>query len=144
MPTFILKKYDDTKEANTNEEQKAEDIKKEEELTITVLGTVSEIVANALNKVLKNTNIEIQEVNDTENQNSDIKVVSTEDINNDPITAFRFIKDNDIVFINNRGFTTDKEEWYLTNIANKTNNVFYTVESFISYITSRLGIQNVS
>lgn len=142
MPTFVLKKYDDPKEAKVDEEQKKEKDEKEE-LTITVLGTISEIVANALNKALKNTNVEIEEVEKNED-NSNIKIVSTEDINNDPISAFKFIKDNDVVFIDNRGFKTAKEDWYLTNIPNKTTKVFFTVEGFIKYITSALGIDNVS
>lgn len=144
MTTFILKKYDDNKTDIDKENQETEENKKEEQITITVLGTISEIVTNALNKALKNTNIQMQEVENTDNQKSDVKIVSTEDINSDPITAFKFIKDNDVIFIDNKGFNTDKEDWYLLNINNKTNNVFYTVESFIKYINSKLGIENVS
>lgn len=139
MPTFVLKKYNNFKE--DKEKNKEED--KEKKLTIMVLGSISEIVANALNKALKNTNIEMQEVQKTED-NPDVKIVSTEDINKDPILAFNFIKDNDVVFIDNKGFNTAKEDWYLTNISNKNTKVFFTVNSFIKHITSTLDIDNVS
>ncbi len=50
MTTFVLKKYN--QEKNINEPNPTEEKKEEapDELTITVTGTISEIVANALNK----------------------------------------------------------------------------------------------
>ena len=136
MATFVLKKYDkevvDEKPTETKPESEAK-----KELVITVTGSVAEIVANALNKALSN-DVEVIEQEDPALSNT--KAVSTEDINRDPIDTFKSIRDNDTVFIHNKGFTTAKEEWFLTNLPNKHSNVFYTVESFIAHIKTQLGI----
>lgn len=132
MTTFILKKYEDNKENITTKEK--EDTSNND-LLITIDGSISEIIIKALYKALDN-NIEINEQNTEE---SNIKVISTENINKLPLDTFNSIQKNDIVFIYNRGFKTSQEEWFLTNIFNKTNNIYYTLESFINFIKNKFN-----
>lgn len=143
MATFILKKYQPPEENNNSSEiDSSNDATKEsktpEELQITITGSISEIVSKALYASLKNTaNISV-DTDDANAEDSSVKVVSTEDINLDPIEAFKGIKKDDVVFIvNNKPFNTAKEEWFLLNLNNKTNKVIYTMESFLQYINSQ-------
>lgn len=145
MPTFVLKKYNqennvnnETKELDNTTNQDTNNINNDKELTITVTGTVAEIVANALNKVFEN-KVEITKTEE-DKTDSNIKAISTESVNSLPLDTFNFINKDDIVFIYNKGFSTAKEEWFLTNIENKTKNVFYTIESFIKFIKTKLEI----
>lgn len=139
MTTFLLKKYDDTT-PSPNNETKEENTTDNKELSIKVEGSVAEVIASALNKVLAN-KAEIVQVDD-ETAETSIKTLSTEDINEDPIKSFNSIQSNDVVFIDthNKGFTTAKEDWFLLNLPNKTSNVFYSVESLIKYVTTKLGV----
>jgi len=143
MATFVLKKYEekknDTGDSKPAEKTGEQEPEVDEKLVITVTGTVAEIVANALNKTLSN-KVEVIESEDP--ALSDIKAVSTEDINSDPANTFNSIKTNDAVFIHNTGFKTAKEEWFLMNLPNKNSNVFYTLESFIAYIKVKLNIKD--
>lgn len=150
MTTFVLKKYSDQTEDNLTEEQKLEQQteqkkeqqKKDEEvrLQIQLTGSVSSIVANALYKVLGNKQVELEEADseDVEGTESSIRVVSTEEINSSPVEAYRAISEEDIVFIDSKGFTTNEEEWFLMNLEHKPNRVFYTVESLANYLVSKL------
>lgn len=137
MPTFLLKKYETTQSEQVNQKNSETPVEKEEEnpeeMTIAVTDTISQIVATALYKVLKNTQVQIEEVEDTA-KDANVKAISTENINKEPVDTLRFIRDNDFVFIHTTGFTTTQEDWFLTNIENKTKNVVYTIESFINYI----------
>lgn len=141
MATFVLKKYEEKKsdlsQADPVEKTDESTPEEDEKLVITVTGTVAEIVANALNKVLSN---KVEVIESEDSSLADIKAVSTEDINSNPVDTFNSIKNNDVVFIYNSGFKTAKEEWFLTNLPNKNSNVFYTIESFISYIKVKLNI----
>lgn len=139
MATFILKKYEENKDEQNNDSAKQAQAKVEDErMTVTVVGSISEIVAKALYKALANkVNIEEQ----PDDAASDTKAISTEDINSAPLDTFNSINPNDAVFIHSEhGFKTREEEWFLTNIGNKTENVFYTVESFIKYIQQKLNV----
>lgn len=139
MTTFILKKYEENPEqkAGPTEEQKNE-AAKQEALSITVVGSISEIVAKALQKALAK-EVDIQEQPDM--APTQTKAISTEDINNAPLDTFRSINPDDTVFIHSEhGFSTAEEEWFLTNLGNKTKNVFYTVESFITHIKKQLNL----
>lgn len=138
MTTFVLKKYN--QETNINNPN-PEEVKKEEipeKLTITVTGTISEIVAKALQKALAN-KVQIEEVTE-DNKEAEVKAISTENINTDPLVTFESIHKDDIVFIHNNGFRTVAEEWFLTNIPNKTSNVFYTIESFTKFVKNKFKI----
>lgn len=147
MPTFLLKKYNQTPTEHVNQEapeqseqQKEEDKEKiPESMTITVSGSISQIVATALNKVLKNTDVNVEQI-ESEDQTADVKAISTENINEEPVDTLRNIHDNDFVFIHTNGFTTSQEEWFLTNMANKTNKVVYTLESFIKHIKAHFKL----
>lgn len=142
MTTFVLKKYDNSVQSPNSESNS--EIKPTEEVTIKVEGSVAEIVASALQSVLAN-KVNIQEVEDnqdTENTEQ-VKAISTEEINKDPLKAFNSINKQDIVFIQNKGFKTSTEEWFLLNIPNKTNTVFYTVESLLKHVCAKLDIAYV-
>lgn len=142
MTTFVLKKYDNSVQSPNSESNS--EIKPTEEITIKVEGSVAEIVASALQRVLAN-KVNIQEVEDnqdTENTEQ-VKAISTEEINKDPLKAFNSINKQDIVFIQNKGFKTSTEEWFLLNIPNKTNTVFYTVESLLKHVCAKLDIAYV-
>lgn len=142
MTTFVLKKYDNSVQSPNSETNT--EIKPTEEVTIKVEGSVAEIVASALQRVLAN-KVNIQEVEDnqdTENTEQ-VKAISTEEINKDPIKAFNAINKQDIVFIHNKGFKTSTEEWFLLNIPNKTNTVFYTIESLIKHVCAKLDVAYV-
>ena len=151
MTTFILKKYSDKesvpktdeekKELMEQEKQGAVQAKEEESIQIEVSGSISSIVAAALQKVLGNKNIQLDVVEDTNEEQADstIKAISSEDINNDPLKTFRSINDSDVVFISTEGFTTSQEEWFLTNLPNKTSKVFYSVEGLADFLVQQAG-----
>lgn len=142
MTTFVLKKYDNSVQSPNSETNT--EIKPTEEVTIKVEGSVAEIVASALQRVLAN-KVNIQEVEDnqdTENTEQ-VKAISTEEINKDPLKAFNSINKQDIVFIQNKGFKTSTEEWFLLNIPNKTNTVFYTIESLLKHVCAKLDVAYV-
>ncbi|EKD89552.1 MAG: hypothetical protein ACD_33C00045G0019 [uncultured bacterium] len=140
MTTFVLNKYEPKKEEKTtdqNTENETTEVETEkEEAYIMATGTISEIVYKALHKTFAN----VTELEENDNsKTSNYKAVSTEDINNNPIETFNSIKENDVVLIHtNKAFSTSKEEWFLSNIGNKTKNVFYTVESFVKYLESNI------
>lgn len=145
MTTFILKKYAEdqvVQTSNDNPNPESNDVNDKENkenldrITISTTGSISGIVATALGRVFKNTNVSIEKFEDT--VDSDIKVISSDSINKDPADTFNAIHKNDTILICNNGFTTLAEEWFLTNIPNKTENVFYTPDSFARHIKTRL------
>lgn len=138
MATFILKKYDENaSQQDTDQTKQINEETQKEQLTVSVVGSISEIVAKALYKALAN---KAEVVEKPDDEASSTKAISSEDINSAPLETFNSIQQNDAVFIHNNGFKTKEEEWFLTNIGNKTENVFYTVESFISYIKKKLNL----
>lgn len=147
MATFVLKKYSDKIEEEvprTEEELEAErksgvEKRREEFLTIHVTGSISSIIAQALQKTLSNKSVDIELVEGAhEEEASDvIKAISTEDINDRPVETLRSIGENDVVFISSEGFNSRTEDWFLYNLGNKTKNVFYTIESFMSFVSSK-------
>ena len=152
MTTFILKKYN-PEITDKTPEKKPEEISKADssavpntvetgtanstEVTVTITGTISEIVANALYKALPR-NVAITETEEA--TDASLKAISTEEINAHPLEALNAVNNNDVVFISNTGFNTTKEEWFLTNVANKTNKVIYTVEGLIGYVKRELKL----
>lgn len=145
MTTFILKKYKEPEQTTPeqtpdtdNADSPTNEKPNEEKITIKVQGSVAEIVAKALYKALGN-EAEIQEKKDElEQEGASVKAISTEEINTDPVSALRSVNKDDIVYIQNKGFHTAKEDWFLMSVQNKTSNVFYSVESLIKYVVSRL------
>lgn len=135
MTTFVLKHYEDqppdAEKAQSQEEQGEDD----KDFAVEIKGSVAEIVAAALYKTLGN---HVKEVDETSGQIVEVNAVSTEDINADPLQTFRSIGQDDIVFIQSQGFHTNEEEWFLMNLPNKTDKVFYTVEALTSYLVSQL------
>lgn len=145
MTTFVLKKYQEkTEEAPQPTEGTPEGAtpppEEEQQITINVDSSVAEIVAKTLLEIL-GTRATIKQLEDKEKEehptnNQQARVITTESINNDPLSALRSVSPNDILLISNEGFHTEKEEWFLTNITNKTPTVFYSVESFVKHISS--------
>lgn len=147
MPTFVLKKYQETpvksetpeETPNQNEETTDKDPESkpvEKELLVEVSGSVSEIVATALNKVFANKGVTVEESDEEKEVNAG--VISTEDIENDPVKALRSAKSSNAVLIVSEGFTTKKEEYFLTNMEDYQGKVFYSVESFIDYLACEM------
>jgi len=133
MTTFILKKYEESNNTNVTDIDTSEK-KEEEDNTIVILGSISEIVAKALQEVLGKNSTEIS---DQEKESTTaVKTVTTEEINNNPIDSFNSIDKDDIVYIESKGFTTAKEEWFLTNLENKTNKVFFSIPSLAKHLKS--------
>lgn len=144
MTTFILKKYKEPEQTTAeqtpdtdNADSPTNERDEDKYLTIKVEGSVAEIVAKALHKALGN-EAEIQEKKDElEQEGASVKAISTEEINTDPVSALRSVNKDDIVYIQNKGFHTTKEDWFLLSVHNKTSNVFYSVESLIQHVVSR-------
>lgn len=151
MAVFVLKKYSDLpeeptvdiEEGKTQEEQvqeKNEEIKKEkveERLQIEATGSIAEIVAKALYRILgDNKEVVIEEDPDLVDPTAPIqaKVITTEDINANPLTSLRSIQEGQSVCVVAESFSTEQEEWFLTNLENKTNKIHYSVESFLTKI----------
>lgn len=150
MTTFTLKKYEEPTQAEithsdlgapnesltgtTTETPKV--IEEQKEIKINVSDSISAIVAKALNKIFAN-KIEIME---SEESPSVTKVISAEEIKLHPIETFKSVNKGDRVFIHNDGFKTAQEEWFLTNIPNKSSQVFYTINSFAKFITEEFNL----
>jgi hypothetical protein len=132
MTTFVIKKYETERNDKVDDKQQEEDTK---EVNISVSGSISEIVAKALQEKFS-TRASITEKEDTD---SSTVAISTEDINKDPIEAFNMVPKDSVLYIHNNGFKTSKEEWMLTNLPNKNVRAFYTLESFLSYIDTKLS-----
>lgn len=165
MAIFALKKYSDKEIEPTKEEGQVDSVKEadnkevqnvnssgvdvpkekesinEDSLQIEISGSVSGLVALALQKVLSDKNVRM-EVEDSDEEvkevKSSIKAITSEDINSDPVKAFKSISKSDVVYIQTEGFNTAQEEWFLTNLPNKTDNVFYSVESAVNYLSASL------
>lgn len=139
MTTFVLKKYEepqDSPNGQIQEKTEAESKPTKDQITIEIKGSIAEIVADALYKLMPQINDEEQPQPNGEPVN--VTALSTEDINTDPVSAFSQVGKDDVVFIQNNGFHTQKEEWFLLNLPNKTNNVFFSVESLIKHFQAKL------
>jgi len=139
MTTFILKKYEEPENStNAEQEQKPQETQAsdKEQITVEIKGSISQIVADALYRLMP---AQTEEEKQTEVKGDAINVttLSTEEINEDPIGAFSKINKGDVVYIQNKGFHTAKEEWFLTNLPNKTNDVFYSVESLAKHFKAK-------
>lgn len=139
MTTFVLKKYEEQKPVEgATETGVANPPKETEETTIEIQAsdTIAKIVATALYKALPN-NVQVEEKEDT---TSTTNVVSTEDINSNPSGCLKKLPNGSTVMIVNEGFRTEKEEWFLSSLGNKNVNVFYSLESFIKHVKTKLGV----
>ena len=147
MPTFVLKKYEEAKpadqvpeegkvETGEDKETSVQEKEPQKEMLVEVSGSVSEIVAIALNKVFANKGVTVEETEDS--KTTDAEAISTEDIEDDPVKALRSAKSGKSVLIVTEGFKTKKEEFFLENMKNYQGKVFYTVESFVDYLVSEM------
>lgn len=136
MATFVLKKYAEPDTNKPKEEEPPKEEKITKEMTVEVTGSVAEVVANALNRALVNKDVEIEEVKEGE---SEVNAISTEEINKDPVSSLRKVRNSKVLLIATEGFTTKKEEWFLQNIEGSVGKVFYTVESFVNYIVKEFS-----
>ena len=140
MTTFVLKKYEEPENStNAEQEQKPQEgqAPKKEQITVEIKGSISQIVADALYRLMPaETDQDKQAEVDADPVN--VTTLSTEEINEDPVAAFSKVNKGDIVYIQNKGFHTGKEEWFLTNLPNKTNDIFYSVESLAKHFKAKL------
>ena len=98
--------------------------------------SISKIVAIALYRAFPN-NVEIEEKIDN---TKTVQAISTEDINGDP-TIVNKVQNNGRLFIMaENGFTTQKEEWFLSTLDNKNVKTFFSMESFINSVREDLGL----
>ncbi len=141
MPTFVLKKYEEKKDTDQTEEgtestQPQSDTGKnpiKKEMSVEVSGSISEIIANALNKVFVNTDVEVEEVKDGERA-PDAEAITMEDIRSEPLKTLRAVKQSKVVVISGEGFYTKEDEWFITNMEDYPGKVFYSVEKFVDYL----------
>lgn len=137
MPVFTLKNYDDhsqIKEQQENAEQQSQEQKqKEQEVIIQANDSVATVVATALYKKLGN----VQE-SPQEEKKADTQVISTEDINLNPVDTLRLVKNKpNVVIISNGGFKTPKEEWFLSTLQNSSSKVYYSLESYLKTLEQK-------
>lgn len=143
MTTFVLKKYQE-KPVNAVPKEEGKETPKVPEkaevmIEITATDTIAKIVAMALYKALPN-NIEIEEVEDKTSTDTAAAVISTEDINKSPVDCLKSVKNGSSLLIMNEGFSTEKEEWFLSSMGPKHVQVFYSVESFVKHVCETLGV----
>ncbi len=165
MSTFVLKKYEDkpvevTNQPNegTTEQPNQPAVKEKEEVTITISGTISEIVANALYKTLDK-KADIKELQEGGEDNSpeesvnmsgtavateSVVVITTEEINKDPVAAFRSVKEGDVVMIDVgnfeefKGFSSKPEDWFLYNAEKRAKAIVYSTEALSDHLLRTL------
>ena len=141
MPTFVLKKYQEklpTQVADTPDENQTQKPEKELEKTIeiSVSDSISKIVAIALYRALPN-NVEIEEKIDN---TKTVQAISTEDINGDPTIVNKVQNNGSLFIMAEHGFTTQKEDWFLSTLTNKNVKTFFSMESFMKSIRADLGL----
>lgn len=142
MTTFTLKKYQElsSTEKPSDKEEQTHLPKEEDEKTVTIKieGSIAEIVANSLNKLLKNKDAQLIETEEQDTPTS-VKAITTEDINSDPVNCYRSIQDTDILYIASKGFKTATEDWFLYNVGVRGIKTFYTQEALISYLEQKVS-----
>lgn len=139
MPVFALKKYQpkENQQPVENEQTPQEENKEEKEVTIDVIGSIPEIVINALYKEFGN-DTKIEKVENSV-ENPDIKVVSSESINADGLATLKKINENDTVYLCLNRFTTTQESWFMYNLEHKTKNIILTMERFLNVVRDKLN-----
>lgn len=139
MPVFVLKKYQpkENQQPVENEQTPQEGNKEEKEVTIDVIGSIPEIVINALYKKFGN-DAKIEKVEGNV-ENPDIKVVSSESINADGLATLKKINENDTVYLYLNRFTTTQESWFMHNLEHKTKNIIFTMERFLNVVRDKLN-----
>lgn len=151
MPTFILKKYEPQEEANQQASADhtsdvvnnvAEQTEKQAEMIeVSASDSISKIVAQALYKAMPNIEIIQKEQAEADEKNGEqvTKVISSEDINNNPVDTLQSLGSSKCVVILNNGFKTAKEEWFLQSIENRGIKAFYSVTSFVKHVQKTLA-----
>lgn len=146
MPTFVLKKYEEkpvTKEPDTeqpSEQPESTNTVKtvQKEMEIDVSGSISEIVANALNKVFANTGVDIEEKEESSQTEGGAAAISVETIRIDPVSVLRKAKSASVIVFAGESFHTKEDEWFLVNMEDYKGKVFYSVEKFVNYLVSEM------
>lgn len=136
MPVFTLTKYtkdkkpeDPAKEEGSDQAKDTEDPK--EFTTISASEPVSKVVALALHKRLQNVKEEQEE------KPADTTVISTEEINENPVQTYNRVKTAKQVVILNKGFRTKQEDWLLMSLESQGKKVFYSIESFLDSLVKK-------
>lgn len=136
MPVFTLSRYtEDKKPTDKPEEDSTDQVKetedKEEFTTISASEPVSKVVALALHKRLHNVKQEQEE------KPTDATVISTEEINENPVHTYNRVKNAKQVVILNKGFRTKQEDWLLMSLESQGKKVFYSIESFLDSLPKK-------
>lgn len=144
MPTFVLKKY--ATEPTASEPPSSEDLSaqasqgaldvKKEALTIEVSSSdsIAKIVAQALYKAMPNIDIVQKESQEEVPAQDSAQVITTEQINHNPVKTLQSLKDSRCVLILNKGFKTAQEEWFLQTLENKGVRTFFTPTGFANHV----------
>lgn len=150
MTTFLIKKYE-PKVHDTNQSPPVDtpaEQSKEQVVQISTSDSIAKIVAQALYKALPNVEIIEQQTQEQQEdkqgqdpgaQSAETNVVSTEQINQDPVKALEQVQHASNVLVLNEGFKTAKEEWFLQSLENRKVRTFYTVGSFVKFVQQQLG-----
>lgn len=135
MPVFTLKKYETPEKSSVTQpvsdspQQQADNASQElVEVQIEASDTVAGIVARALYKAIPN-QPELEAIR--QDNKAATQVLSTEDINSNPVGALDMVRGKANVVIINTGFKTPQEEWFLTSMESLGVNLYYSVESFL-------------
>ena len=125
MPVFTLTKYaaeptpqDPVKDPESTDNE----VKEEDVVRISASDPVSKLVAKALHKRLC-----VKEGQEDQEATPQTAVVSTEEINQDPVGVYNRTKNASKVVILNSGFKTTKDEWILMSLESQGKKVFYSI-----------------
>lgn len=133
MPVFTLSRYTEDKKPEDQPKEEGSDQAKDKEefTTISASEPVSKVVALALNKRLQNVKEEQEE------KPADTTVISTEEINENPVETYNRVKSAKQVVILNKGFRTKQEDWLLMSLETQGKKVFYSIESFLDSLPKK-------
>lgn len=135
MPVFTLTKYNADKEPVEQPETQAQDgspesKEAEEFITVSASEPIAKVVAQALHKRMQN-------VKEHDGTDADTAVITTEEINLNPVHSYNRANKAKQVVILNKGFKTKKEEWLLSALQAQAKPVFYSIESFLDSLVGK-------
>lgn len=140
MTIFVLKKYEEKKVSSTDNIENKESsppvgVERNNDIYIDGDKSIAEIIAKALYKEYAIDNVTVDEVSD--NVEKAVKVITTEQINDIPVATLKRVKKGDVVYIQNKGFKTQQEDWFLMAMESMGVKTFFTPNSLVSYLNER-------
>jgi len=147
MTTFILKKYNPPEpkpEGESVSETETENREPDQTLKINTSASIAETIAAALYKALPNS-VKVEEVPEDQEAPAadDVNVISTEDINGHPVDTYRQVAGKQTIAVisqEQRAFSTEAENWFLTNVMAQNPTMLYTVPGLMAHVNQKLGI----